>query len=158
MTTAVTIYPTLNQITAFNHWQNNIRWTWNECVGKMREQYEKDKTVLRKTDFMKLISTFKQNVEWLKDTPTKILEFTIDKLDREIQYSLDNGYDLPTFNKKKKERGLINIELVDTISINGNMIQIPEFTEIATDPHQIIPAKYKIQLQLQYNNWVMTLT
>lgn len=157
MKTIIPIFPTDEQKTLFQHWQNNTRWLWNECVGKMNAHYEQHHDVLRKKDFNTLAFTLLQEVSWLQDTPYKALEFTIEELDNEIQKSITQHTSLPTFKRKKKERDLINIQLQDIVTVNNEVISFANLTDIKCVKSKFIKKECPIRITSINGDWTIEL-
>jgi hypothetical protein len=155
MKTTITIFPSDEQQSIFQHWQNNTRWVWNECVGRMNDQYDLNKTIIRKAEFKVLLDGFITNIPWLSDTPYTILEFTINELDADIQRSITNNVDLPTFKRKKKERNSVNIQLYDTITVTNEVMNIGSIFPIKCVKSKFIKKQDQIKISGVNGEWIV---
>lgn len=157
MKTIIPIFPSEDQCALFQHWQNNTRWLWNECIGKMNEQYQLTGSILRKSTFSELLSTLITNVTWLNNTPYTAYEWVINELDAEIQKSIDQQAPLPTFKRKKKERNLINIQLCDTITVNNEAISFANVSSIKCVKSKFIKKVCPIRVTAINGEWTIEL-
>ena len=156
------INPTGLQLSKLIQILGSCRFVWNYFLDKEQQRYAIDK----KFNWLKInskdLTALKQELIWLKDSPSTALQQTLISLDNSLTRAVKpnvNG-DLAGFPKFKSKKGKpvksFNITMIKSniVDINAKKVKIPSIGWINCKFHREMPDNFKsVQVLYEANKW-----
>ena len=133
----IAIYPTKEQIELINEYFGAVRFTYNWCLEKEKEQYEKNKNIVGgktfipendlKTEHFTPLK-YKKGYEWLKQYDSSCLKKSLENLITAYEKYFDQN--LPNKKPKHKKKKYANQQFAirkERMSISEKGLEIPGF-------------------------------
>ena len=156
------INPTNSQLSKLTQVLGSCRFVWNYFLDKEQQRYNIDKKFNWYYQNCKDLTTLKQELTWLKETPSTALQQTLDNLDKSLTRAVRpnvNG-DLAGFPKFKSKKGKpvksFNITMINSniVDVNDKKVKIPSIGWIKCVFHREMPDNFKsVQVLCEANNW-----
>ena len=120
------IYPTVKQEILLAKHFGCARFVYNHFLDAKIKAYEKDKTTISGYGTMKLLTTLKQELSWLKEVSAKSLQQSLLNLDTAYKNFFRTKKGFPKFKSKYRKQ---SFKLSQNSKIKGNKLHIIKFKE-----------------------------
>lgn len=124
------IYPNDKQIQIMNQCFGNARFVYNYFLNLKEEEYKRNNKTLSAYETMKLLTSLKKELPWLKSSDSMSLQEVLKDLDRAYKAFFKGNSKHPVFQSKRNDQTYRTRNQSDSIRIEGNAITLPKLGKV----------------------------